>query len=153
MKLVHLKMKRPENDISLSDGELFMVKHRPYVEHLEHGPQSQPVGNWIDWRFLCCWLRSRNQCAIIIMHKIMEIWIGTIWMPWGRVHVHVLDMGPLSLIVSRTSKSRFANPIISYQFINSALDRLIWITQFAKCWTDFPNILGPSSYMIYAVNG
>ena len=45
MKLVHLKMKHPKNDISLSDGELFMVKHEPYVEHLEHGPQSQPVGN------------------------------------------------------------------------------------------------------------
>ena len=36
MKLVHLKMKRPEEDISLSDGELFMVKRGPYAEHLEH---------------------------------------------------------------------------------------------------------------------
>ena len=43
MKLVHLNMKHPEDDVSLSDGELFMVKHKPYVEHLADGQQSQPV--------------------------------------------------------------------------------------------------------------
>ena len=44
MKLVHLKMKRPKEDISLSNGESFMVKCGPYAKHLEHSPQSQPVG-------------------------------------------------------------------------------------------------------------
>jgi hypothetical protein len=43
MKLVHLKMRRPEDDVSLSDGELFMVKRAPYAEHLATAPERQPV--------------------------------------------------------------------------------------------------------------
>ena len=38
MKLVHLIMKRPELDISLSNGELFMVGHESYGEHLQNAP-------------------------------------------------------------------------------------------------------------------
>ena len=45
MKLVHLKMKRPEDDVSLSDGELFMVTWAPYAEHLVHAPPRQPVSS------------------------------------------------------------------------------------------------------------
>jgi hypothetical protein len=45
MKLVRLIMKRPEGDVSLSDGELFMVKHAPYKEHLAHAPPRQPVSS------------------------------------------------------------------------------------------------------------
>jgi hypothetical protein len=43
MKLVHLIMKRPEDDVSLSDGEMFMVKRGPYAEHVANAPQRQPV--------------------------------------------------------------------------------------------------------------
>jgi hypothetical protein len=43
MKLVHLIMKRPEDDVSLSDGELFMVKRAPYAVHLANAPERQPV--------------------------------------------------------------------------------------------------------------
>ena len=45
MKLVRLFMKRPELDVSLSDGELCMVKRDPYADHLANAPQSQPVGS------------------------------------------------------------------------------------------------------------
>jgi hypothetical protein len=45
MKLVHLKMRRPEDDVSLSDGELFMVKRAPYAEHLATAPERQPVSD------------------------------------------------------------------------------------------------------------
>jgi hypothetical protein len=45
MKLVHLVMKRPEDDVSLSDGELFMVKRDPYSAHLANAPQRQPVSS------------------------------------------------------------------------------------------------------------
>lgn len=45
MQLVHLKMKRPEDDVSLSDGELFIVKRAPYAEHLSSAPQRQPVSS------------------------------------------------------------------------------------------------------------
>ena len=45
MKLVRLIMKRPEADVSLSDGELFMVKRAPYKEHLAHAPPRQPVSS------------------------------------------------------------------------------------------------------------
>ena len=43
MKLVHLWMKRPDEDVSLSDGELFTVSHTPYAEHLVSGIDSQPI--------------------------------------------------------------------------------------------------------------
>jgi hypothetical protein len=43
MKLVRLKMRRPKDDVSLSDGELFNVKRAPYVEHLVTAPEQQPV--------------------------------------------------------------------------------------------------------------
>ena len=43
MKLVHLKMKCPVDNVSLSDGKLFMVSRKPYLEHLASGQQSQMV--------------------------------------------------------------------------------------------------------------
>jgi hypothetical protein len=43
MKLVHLIMKRPSDDVSLSDGELFMVRRTPYADHLASAPERQPV--------------------------------------------------------------------------------------------------------------
>jgi hypothetical protein len=43
MKLVHLVMKRPSDDVSLSDGELFMVRRPAYANHLAHAPERQPV--------------------------------------------------------------------------------------------------------------
>jgi hypothetical protein len=45
MKLVHMKMKQPEDDVSLSNGELFMVRWAPYVEHLAHAPPRQLVSS------------------------------------------------------------------------------------------------------------
>ena len=46
MKLVHLFMKQPEADAVLSDGELFMVKSEPYVDHIATAPQYQHVGSY-----------------------------------------------------------------------------------------------------------
>jgi len=43
MKLVCLKMKRPEADVALSDGELFGVRRAPYMEHLAVALERQPV--------------------------------------------------------------------------------------------------------------
>ena len=43
MKLVHQIQKRSDDDVSLCDGELFMVKRAPYAEDLAHAPQIQPV--------------------------------------------------------------------------------------------------------------
>ena len=43
MELVHLRMKCLDEDVSLSDGELFMVSHTPYAKHLVSGIDSQPV--------------------------------------------------------------------------------------------------------------
>ena len=43
MKLVRLFTKRPEADVSLSDGELFMVKRVPYANHIANAPERQPV--------------------------------------------------------------------------------------------------------------
>jgi hypothetical protein len=43
MKLTHLIMKRPEDDVSLSDGDLFMVRWARYAAHLATAPERQPV--------------------------------------------------------------------------------------------------------------
>jgi len=43
MKLVHLRNRRPDDDVSLSDGELFNVKRAPYAQHLATAPDKQPV--------------------------------------------------------------------------------------------------------------
>ena len=45
MKLVRLFQKQPEHDVSLLDGELFMVKWAPYAGHLSNAPQKQPVSH------------------------------------------------------------------------------------------------------------
>ena len=36
-------MRRLEDDVSLSDGELFNVKRMPYAQHLMTAPERQPV--------------------------------------------------------------------------------------------------------------
>ena len=43
MKLVHLQNRRPDDDVSLSDGELFNVKRTPYAQHLATAPDKQLV--------------------------------------------------------------------------------------------------------------
>lgn len=43
MKLVHLRMKHLENDVSLSDGEQFMITRGPYAHHLSTAPERQTV--------------------------------------------------------------------------------------------------------------
>jgi hypothetical protein len=48
MKLVHLKLKRSEEDVSLSDGELFNVRRGPYARHLLTAPERQPVSSHIS---------------------------------------------------------------------------------------------------------
>jgi hypothetical protein len=45
MKLVHLIMKQPKADVSLSDGELFVVRRAPYMKHLAVAPERQPVSS------------------------------------------------------------------------------------------------------------
>lgn len=43
MKLVHLRMRHPEDDVSLSDGELFNVTRGPYNAHIAQAPERQLV--------------------------------------------------------------------------------------------------------------
>ena len=57
MKLVRLVLRQPEDDVSLSDGELFMVKRAPYTQHLANAPQRQPVsfhGSSVTFRTKDC---------------------------------------------------------------------------------------------------
>jgi hypothetical protein len=39
----HMKMRNPENDISLSEGTGFMVSRKPYQLHLQSAFERQPV--------------------------------------------------------------------------------------------------------------
>ena len=43
----HMKMRNPENDISLSDGTRFMVSKIPYESHLESAVERRQVSLFI----------------------------------------------------------------------------------------------------------
>ena len=58
MKLVHLRNRRPDDDVSLSDGELFNVKHAPYAQHLATAPDRQPV--CCSWTIFNCFIPKQN---------------------------------------------------------------------------------------------
>lgn len=49
MKLVCLFMKWLEANVALSDGEPFMVKCKPYADHVATVPQYQHVGSYTMW--------------------------------------------------------------------------------------------------------
>lgn len=40
----HMKMRRPENDVALSDGRQFMVSEKRYKRHLNVAVESKTVG-------------------------------------------------------------------------------------------------------------
>jgi hypothetical protein len=52
MKLVHLQMKYPDDDVWLFDGELFNVTRGPYNSHIAQAPERQTVSGEQD-TFLC----------------------------------------------------------------------------------------------------
>ena len=62
MKLVHLQMKHPDKDVSLSDGELFMVSRTPYAEHLGSGIDSQPIRTTFTYRRKVLISGQRSTC-------------------------------------------------------------------------------------------
>ena len=41
----HMRMKNPENDVSLSDGTGFMVSKKPYKSHLESAVERWQVSS------------------------------------------------------------------------------------------------------------
>jgi len=41
----HMRMKNPENDVSLSDGTRFMVSKKPYKSHLKSAVERQQVSS------------------------------------------------------------------------------------------------------------
>lgn len=43
MQLVHIRNKRADDDVSLSDGKAFMVERAPYARHIASAPDKQPV--------------------------------------------------------------------------------------------------------------
>ena len=45
MKLVHLQMKRPDDNVALSDGKLFMATREPYNIHIAQAPERQQVSH------------------------------------------------------------------------------------------------------------
>jgi len=60
----HMRMKNPENDVSLSDGTGFMVSKKPYKSHLKSAVERRQVSS------LFCILAGifsdsdRDQCAM-----------------------------------------------------------------------------------------
>ena len=58
MKLVHLRNQRLDDDVPLSDGKLFNVKHAPYAQHLASAPDRQPVFGF--WTLFNCFILKKD---------------------------------------------------------------------------------------------
>ena len=43
----HMNMKKPENDVSLSDGLGYMVENLPYQTHITTASETKEVSAWI----------------------------------------------------------------------------------------------------------
>lgn len=87
MELVHLVMKCPKNDVTLSDGKLSMVKCSPYASHLASVPEWQLV--WIHKSISYTKLTNeKNWNVIITALRILESSIRIFWTWQVRVHVH-----------------------------------------------------------------
>ena len=67
MKLVHLRNRRPDDDVSLSDGELFNVKRAPYARHLETAPDRQQVCS--SWTIFNCFIHNKTQKSQCSNHR------------------------------------------------------------------------------------
>ena len=67
----HMKMRNPENDVSLSDGAGFMVSKKPYEPHLKLAIERGQVSfkSHISAAIRSCF--ARNQLAMITMQLIM----------------------------------------------------------------------------------
>jgi hypothetical protein len=96
--LEHMKMKSDANDVSLNDGEGYMVEWLPYKQHLEASFETKQVSN-PPYLFtnMCHCHPIRHPLVPIIkqLHRPMQT--GKTWMPLVLVHVHVLAMAAFSL--------------------------------------------------------
>ena len=44
-KAEHMKMGKSNNDVRLTDGEGYFVRHGPYMHHLKTATESKPVSH------------------------------------------------------------------------------------------------------------
>lgn len=62
--LEHMRMKKSEDDVFLSDGEGYMVALTPYQEHLEGSSETTQVGHIsISLSSHCLSIHQRATCA------------------------------------------------------------------------------------------
>lgn len=71
MKLVHLWMKHLEDNVLLSDGELFMATRGPYHTHIAQAPERQMVSCQKNQQLHSDWSKARNLNVIITGCKTM----------------------------------------------------------------------------------
>ena len=67
----HMKMRNPENDISLSEGMGFMVSRIPYESHLRSAFERQQV-SFIPG-FATGWSSSRSSCSKRGQHAMITV--------------------------------------------------------------------------------
>lgn len=104
MKLVHLKMRRPEDDVSLSDGAQFCVSREPYAQHLADAPDRQPV-RLNSEPSVSSNVTNRNQNATTTEPKTMLTPTGAIYAVLAKVHPLADAMGLWYLILWSTFRS------------------------------------------------
>ena len=97
----HLKMKQPEEDISLSPGGRYMVEPERYGSHLSTGMEIKQVS---IFEGIYCYnfniIEShRSHCALTTRQSIMSIPLKHTLHLQELVQLHVHVMGVFSLIV------------------------------------------------------
>lgn len=101
----HMKMKSPQDDVSLADGLAYMVEDKPYQNHVSSTPDNKEVcslsvcesGGGV---ILVCPSSPRDQLVKITVQSMMQIPINPIFEPLGWEPRPVLAMGALFLIQS-----------------------------------------------------
>lgn len=73
----HMKMRKPEDDVSLSDGLAYMVTNEPYQKHISRAANNDEVciigSKEHDLHIYKSLASSRDQHAKIIEPSIMSI--------------------------------------------------------------------------------
>jgi hypothetical protein len=120
----HMKMRKPEDDVPLSDGLAYMVANKPYQKHVSQAANNEevhiirPFGH--DLRNHASLTSSRGQHARTIGLLTTLILIKHTCVPPAWVPLPVLVMVALSPILWLTF-TRANSKFILYIYINNLL--------------------------------
>jgi hypothetical protein len=105
----HLKMRKPEDDVALTDGDSFFTSVNDYDTHLAESVEAKQV-NWYYVASLYTDFCFRDQPVIIMLLSITPMQVMINWKLLELVLWRVLDMVafiPMPLLTFRKVNSKY----------------------------------------------